>query len=47
VCESSIIVEYIDEVWNDKAPLFPDDAYAKFWADFIDKKVIKFDFSAD
>ncbi|GJT65723.1 probable glutathione S-transferase [Tanacetum coccineum] len=42
VCESGIIVEYIDEVWNDKAPLFSDDAYAKgsamFWADFIDTK---------
>ncbi|KAL4588852.1 hypothetical protein LXL04_001749 [Taraxacum kok-saghyz] len=43
ICESSIIVEYIDEVWKDKAPLFPSDAYgkacARFWADFIDKKV--------
>nr|GEV77708.1 probable glutathione S-transferase [Tanacetum cinerariifolium] len=44
VCESGIIVEYIDEVWNDKAPLFSDDAYAKasarFWADFIDAKLL-------
>ncbi|KAL7598417.1 glutathione S-transferase U25 [Lactuca sativa] len=43
ICESRIIVEYIDEVWNDKAPLFPSDTYAKacarFWTDFIDKKV--------
>ncbi|KAI3525335.1 hypothetical protein L1887_04048 [Cichorium endivia] len=43
ICESSIIVEYIDEVWQDKAPLFPSDTYgkarARFWADFIDKKV--------
>ncbi|PWA76516.1 Glutathione S-transferase/chloride channel, C-terminal [Artemisia annua] len=43
VCESGIIVRYIDDVWNDKAPLFPSDPYAKaramFWADFIDKKL--------
>ncbi|CAI9286686.1 unnamed protein product [Lactuca saligna] len=43
ICESNIIVEYIDEVWKDKAPLFPSDTYdkahARFWADFIDKKV--------
>ncbi|KAJ4726593.1 putative Glutathione s-transferase [Melia azedarach] len=44
VCESSIIVQYIDEFWNDKAPLLiPSDPYqraqAKFWVDFIDNKV--------
>ncbi|KAM7495328.1 hypothetical protein LguiB_029937 [Lonicera macranthoides] len=38
-CESLIGVQYIEEVWMDKAPLLPSDPYersqAKFWADLI------------
>ncbi|KAL2326076.1 hypothetical protein Fmac_025134 [Flemingia macrophylla] len=43
ISESLIIVEYIDEVWMDKAPVLPSDPYqkaqARFWADFVNKKV--------
>lgn len=41
--ESSIIVDYINETWP-SPPLLPscpyEKAQAKFWVDFIDKKVV-------
>ncbi|KAF8391046.1 hypothetical protein HHK36_023346 [Tetracentron sinense] len=42
ICESLIMVQYIDEVWKDESPILPSDPYqraqARFWADFVDKK---------
>ncbi|PRQ30693.1 putative glutathione transferase [Rosa chinensis] len=46
VSESLIALQYIDETWNDNAPLLPSDPYlrsqARFWAEFVDKKVADF-----
>ncbi|KAF4360178.1 hypothetical protein F8388_000047 [Cannabis sativa] len=43
--ESTIIVDYIDHTWNSTSPLLPSSPYdvaqARFWADFIDKKVFE------
>ncbi|KAI3923038.1 hypothetical protein MKW92_006969 [Papaver armeniacum] len=44
ISESLIIVQYIDEVWNAESPSWlPADPYqranARFWGDYIDKKV--------
>ncbi|XP_042513341.1 probable glutathione S-transferase [Macadamia integrifolia] len=42
ICESLNIVQYLDETWK-VSPLLPTDPYqraqAKFWADYVDKKV--------
>lgn len=44
ICESLVILQYIDEVWKLKFPdLLPSDTYhlsqARFLADFVDKKI--------
>ncbi|KAM7278851.1 hypothetical protein ACFE04_005985 [Oxalis oulophora] len=45
VSESTIIVSYIDETWDSPPHLLPPCAFgksqARFWADFIDKKVFE------
>lgn len=43
VCESLVIVQYIDEVWKGNGPLIPSDPYEKaqawFWSDYMDNTV--------
>ncbi|KAD6795355.1 hypothetical protein E3N88_06251 [Mikania micrantha] len=43
ICESLIILQYIDETWKQGPPLLPFDPYLKsqaaFWADYINKHV--------
>ncbi|XP_030441370.1 probable glutathione S-transferase [Syzygium oleosum] len=43
VCESLIMVQYIDKTWGRESPLLPSDPYerahARFWADYVDKKM--------
>ncbi|RZS08241.1 hypothetical protein BHM03_00039184 [Ensete ventricosum] len=44
ICESAIIVEYIDEIWTSEPPILPshpfDRAVARFWATYIDDKLL-------
>ncbi|KAL5544459.1 hypothetical protein UlMin_008243 [Ulmus minor] len=42
ICESLLILEYIEETWNNGPSLFPEDPYERaqirFWVDFIHQK---------
>ncbi|GLJ35977.1 hypothetical protein SUGI_0721710 [Cryptomeria japonica] len=40
ICESLIILEYIDETWGSEKILPYNRALARFWADFVDKKFL-------
>ncbi|CAN1774836.1 Probable glutathione S-transferase parC [Linum perenne] len=46
ICESLIIIHYIDEVWAHKSPALPSlpfqRSHARFWADYIDNKSFGF-----
>jgi hypothetical protein len=44
ICESLIIVQYIDEVWTSAPSILPSDPYdraiQRFWAAYVDEKVL-------
>ncbi|MED6172622.1 hypothetical protein PIB30_051758 [Stylosanthes scabra] len=44
ICESLIILEYIDEVWNHAPKLLPEDPYqrarVRFWTNYTDQKIM-------
>ena len=44
ICESLVIVQYIDEVWSNGPSILPRDAYdrtiARFWGSYIDDKFV-------
>lgn len=43
ICESLIILEYLEEMWPNQLPLLPKDPYqravVRFWAKFAEEKV--------
>lgn len=43
ICESMIILEYLDQIWPNQYPLLPIDSYqralARFWVNYFEQKV--------